>query len=356
MVATVLATVIALGWIDYWVHFRDRGVLVVFAVAVLVVFAWTGYLAARRLRFLKARLGDTEMALHVEACFPAVKDQLASAVEFLRQPEEDAMAGSAAMRRAAIAQAVAASEELDFGAALDRRPALRAALAALLVGGLAAFLTMADASAARTALTRLAFPLGTADWPQRTHLGLRLPAKPVVIVRGRPLEVEVIDTQDARLPPDCRIHYRLTDAQGRTREENEPMQLLGKTMAARRENVTLPLEFRCTGGDDWGMPWIEVQVIDPPETPAVRALSLKITPPRYTNWPEEDREATSPRPILAGSRVQFTGIATKRLKPTSKLRLDDGRVLPLEIGGDGVTFRVGEPSLSRTRPRVRRTS
>ncbi len=81
------------------------------------------------------------------------------------------------MRRAAIAQAVAASEDLDFGAALDRRPALRSALAALAVGLLAACLTVADAAATRTALARLAFPLGTVDWPQRTHLGLRQPVK-----------------------------------------------------------------------------------------------------------------------------------------------------------------------------------
>ncbi len=93
MVAAVLAMVIALGWIDYWVRFRDRGVLVVFAAAVLGVFAWTGWLAVRRLRLLKTRLGDTDVALHVEACFPAVKDQLASAVEFLRQPEDDPIAG-----------------------------------------------------------------------------------------------------------------------------------------------------------------------------------------------------------------------------------------------------------------------
>ncbi len=350
MVAAVLATAIVLGWIDYWIRFRDRGVLVVFAASVLGVLGWTLYSAVRRLLFFKARLGDTELALHVEACYPAVKHLLASALEFLRQPEDDTVAGSAVMRRAAISQAVAASKDLDFGAVLDRRPALRAALAALLVGGLAAYLTLANPAAAHTALARLAFPLGTADWPQRTHLGLRQPVKPVVIVRGRPLEVEVIDTRDAPLPPDCRIHYRLRDAQGRMREESEPMQSLGKAMAARRESVTLPLEFRCTGGDDEGMRWTEVQVIDPPETPAVRALTLKITPPRYTNWPDEDREATSQRPILAGSRVQFSGTASKRLKPTSKLRLDDGRNFSLAIEGDGTTFHVGEASARGSAP------
>ena len=344
IVAAVLATVIALGGIDYLLRFRDRGVLVVFAVAVLGVFAWTGCLAVRRWLLLKARLGDTEVALHVEACFPAVKDRLASAVEFLRQPEDDAIAGSAAMRRTAIAQAAAASEDLDFGAVLDRRPALRSALAALVVGLLAICLAAADAAATRTALARLAFPLGTADWPQRTHLGLRQPVTPVVIVRGQPLEVEVYDEKNAPLPPDCRIHYRLTDAQGRTRVETEPMRLLGKVMTARRENVRSPLEFCFTGGDDRNMNWTGVQVVDPPEPPAVCSLRLTITPPSYTNWPAEEREATSPRPLLAGSHVQLAGKATKRLKPASRLRLDDGREFPVEIDGDGLTFHVGRPS------------
>ena len=328
MVAAVLATVMALGWIDYLGPFPRPGRAGRLCRGRAGRFRLDGLPGRAKLLLLNARLGDTDVALHVEACFPAVKDRLASAVEFLRQPEDDATAGSAAMRRAAIAQAVAASEDLDFGAVLDRRPALRSALAALAVGLLAACLTVADAAAARTALARLAFPLGTADWPQRTHLGLRQPVKPIVIVRGQPLEVEVIDTQDAPLPPDCRIHYRLTDAQGRTREETEPMQLLGKMMVARRENVTAPLEFRFTGGDDRNMSWIEVQVIDPPEPPAVRGLTLTITPPGYTNWPEEEREATSTRPLLAGSRVQLAGKATKRLKPASRLRFDDGRVCP----------------------------
>ncbi|MGA2256852.1 MAG: hypothetical protein ABSG53_19550, partial [Thermoguttaceae bacterium] len=339
IVTAVLATVIALGWIDYWVRFRDRGVLVVFAAVVLGVFAWTGCLAVRRL--LRARLGDTNVALHLEACFPSVNGHLASAVEFLRQPEDDAMAGSAAMRRAAIAQATAASEDLDFDAVIDRRSALRSALAALTVVLLAAGISVVDAAAARTALARLAFPLGTADWPQRTHLALRQPLKPIVVVRGQALEVEVYDTQDAPLPSDCRIHYRFRDVQGRLKEETEPMQLLSNKMVARRENVISPLEFCFTGGDDRNMHWTEVQVIEPP---AIRSLTLRITPPSYTNWPEEERAATTTRPLLAGSRVQLTGKATKRLKPASEMRFDDGHMLPIEIDGDGVTFHVGKPS------------
>ena len=42
--------------------------------------------------------------------------------------------------------------------------------------------------------------------------------------------------------------------------------------------------------------------------------------------------------------MQLAGKATKRLKPTSKLRFDDGRVLPLEIDADSLTFHVGRPA------------
>ena len=153
----------------------------------------------------------------------------------------------------------------------------------------------------------------------------------------------MIDTRDAPLPADCRIHYRVADAQGRIREEAEPMQLLGKAMVARREDVRSPLEFRCTGGDDRTMTWSSVQVVDPPEPPSIRSLTVTIDPPGYTNWPQEERDAVSPRPLLAGSRVQLSGTASKRLKPDSLLRFDDGSSLPLEIEADGRTFHVGRP-------------
>ena len=110
----------------------------------------------------------------------------------------------------------------------------------------------------------------------------------------------MIDAQDAPLPPDCRIHYRLTDAQGRTRRGNRADAVVGQGHGCAVGEPGAPLEFCFTGGDDRKMKWIEVQVIDPPEPPAVRSLTLKISPPSYTNWPDEQREATSTRPILAG--------------------------------------------------------
>ncbi len=156
----------------------------------------------------------------------------------------------------------------------------------------------------------------------------------------------MIDTQDAPLPPDCRIHYRLTDAQGRTREETEPMQLLGKVDGrAARKRDRRRWSSAVTGGDDRNMQWIAVQVIDPPEPPAVRSLTLKITPPRYTNWPEEEREATST--AAAAWPARACSLPARRPNGSSR-RASCGWTtaahLPIEIDGDGLTFHVGRPS------------
>ena len=182
--------------IDYAVRFHDRGVLVIFAASVLGVFAWAVHRFLSRLR--SVRLGDTDLALQIEARFPAAKDRLASAVEFLTQAEDDHLAGSAAMRRAAIAQAAAQCDGIDFAGVLNLRPAFRAALASLAVCLLAAGLVVLNPAAARTALARLALPLGNDVWPQKTHLKLKHPVER--IARGQPLEVEVVDAGGSLAP------------------------------------------------------------------------------------------------------------------------------------------------------------
>ena len=343
IVASVAAAVIGLGLIDYMVRFRDRGVLVIFAACVLGLFGWMVYRFLGRLH--KLRLGDTELALQIEACFPQVEDRLASAVEFLKQPENDARAGSAAMRRAAIAQAAAECDEIDFAAALNLRPAFHAAAGTFAVCLAAAVLVVLNPLAVRIALARLALPLGKDVWPQKTHLKVKDPVER--IARGQTLVVEVVDAQGARLPANCRIHYRFRDAQGKLIEEGkdgEPMLPLGQALVARREKLACPLEFRVTGGDDQSMPWMPVDVLEPP---AVAALRVTVSPPAYTNWPDETHDATSILPVLAGSRVRIWGEATKPLR-SAVLRLDGGRELPTQVDADGRKFSVEGLALDKS--------
>ena len=334
--ASVTALAIALGLIDSAIRFQDRGVLVIFATVILAVFAWTASRLLGRLR--KARLDDTTLALQIEARIPSLKDRLASAVEFLKLPENDACAGSAALRRAAIAQAAAQCNETDFGAILNFRPAFRAALASLAVCLLAAGLVLLNPAAARTALARLMLPLGGSVWPQKTHL--QIATRIERIARGQPLEIEVVDARGEPLPADCRVCYRLHDARGKVSEESEAMRPLGPAMIARRENMTRPLDFRVSGGDDQSMPWMPVEVLEPP---AVTALSVEVVPPGYANWPRETRDATSAAPILTGSRVELSGEASKPLR-SAALRLENGRELPGRVEGGGRRFRLGAPS------------
>ena len=162
-----LVAVLVLGAADYWLRFEDRGLRLVASLAAMAVAGWSLWYAARSVA--AARLGDGELARHVERCFPALRDRLLSAVEFLRQADNDPTAGSARLRRELIARVTADTREVEFAAVLDRRPALRA-VAALAAGLLLAGVLTASAPAvARIALARLANPFGRTAWPRATR-------------------------------------------------------------------------------------------------------------------------------------------------------------------------------------------
>ena len=96
LVTAGLAAALAMGLLDYLLHFQDRGIRVIASLSVWGVVLWAGY------RFLlvpqTARLSNAELARRVQRRFPQLNDGLASAVEFLDQPEDDPRAGSAALR------------------------------------------------------------------------------------------------------------------------------------------------------------------------------------------------------------------------------------------------------------------
>ncbi len=329
--AVVLCTIAALGSVDYLLHFQDRGLRIIASLAALGVLGWASY------RFLHptlfARLPDVELARRVERSFPNLRNRLQSAIEFLRQPEDDPAAGSPALRRAVIAQAAAAAQGIEFGDVLDRQPTVRAAAllaaACLLAGGLAAL----GPSSAEIAAARLLNPFGNTAWPRTTNLIIRQPVDRVA--RGQTFQIEVVDAYGARLPAEVRIRYRMEAADGKVSEEAERMKFADGAMTARRENVQQPFAYRVEGGDDRSMPWTDVEVVDPP---AVESLSIRLIPPAYTGWPA----VQSARHIraLVGTRVEITGRATKALQ-SAELCLEGGRRIRARLGDDGCSFTVG---------------
>lgn len=330
VLTAAVGMVIVLGLADYLIRFQDPGIRVMASLTVVGVFAWTCY------RYLAqawmARLQDVELARRLERRFPALGDRLASAVEFLRQPEDDPTAGSLALRRAVITRTTAETQDLDFRAVVNKRPVVRAAMMAAMVVLVAMILVAADPLVCGIALARLANPLGNVTWPKTTHLMLRQTVQRVA--RGQPFEVEVVDQTGQELPNDVRIFYRFTSADGPAVEESELMQVVDNAMLARRENVTRPFSFRVRGGDDNSMPWIPVEVIEPP---AIESLSVRLIAPEYTGWPAETADKSIR--ALMGTRVEMSARTTKPLRQAAISWLDRGDIA-CRLGEDGLTLTV----------------
>ena len=126
--AALLAAVLALGLTDYAIRFQDRGIRLMASLAVMLVLAWACY--RFWYRGFGRRLGDVELAQRVERRFPNLANRLTSAIQFLKQPESDVHAGSAALRRAVILETASASEKVNFSEACEPRPTRQALAAA----------------------------------------------------------------------------------------------------------------------------------------------------------------------------------------------------------------------------------
>ncbi len=331
LVLASIGVALVLGLTDYALRIEDRG------LRLLATLFWVGVSGAAAWRFLyvplRTPLGDVDLARQLQERFPALGDNLASAVEFLRLREDDALAGSAALRRAVIHRTAAAAEHLDFAQALEARPIRRVLWAAGAIVLLAGAVVWASPEAAQVAVARLLHPLGRAAWPQQYHLVVRNAVKQ--LARGQPFEVEVADAQGKPVPPQVRIFYRI-EAPGGLLEEQELMRRWGQVATARRESVQYPFSYRAEGGDDRSMPWHRVEVVEAPE---LQSLDITVVPPAYTGQPAGAGQRNLR--VLAGSRLEMTAVATQELA-AAWLCLEDGRQIAATLGPDGRTFWVGK--------------
>ncbi|HEX7450479.1 MAG TPA: hypothetical protein VF306_23165 [Pirellulales bacterium] len=324
----VIAALVGLALVDWLVHFRDFGLRILSLTALLALAGWAGWRfvlpAARR------RHSAVELAVRIGRRLPVDADRLASALRFLDEREDDRYAGSATLRRAVIAQAAAEIDRVDLEATLDRRPAYRALALAGVALGAALVLTALDPSSSRIALARLFNPWGHAQWPKQNHLAF---ADPVTrLAAGQTFEVELRDAQGAALPEDVQIHYRYPSGEGEATEVAERMHAIDRIMIARKENVTRPFAYRAEGGDDDSMPWIELEVVEPP---GVEQLSVRLRYPDYTGWPSETSDPHLR--ALTGTRVEIAGRATKPLR-SAAVRREDGEAIKGAVSEDGRHF------------------
>jgi hypothetical protein len=323
---TVLVEIaLALAALDALFHYRDRGLRAISSLVLLSAAA----IAARRIwrAVRESRYHDVQIAQRLEQRFPTLRGRLASAVEFVREPAHDPLAGSVQLRGEVIRSAIQAVDQLDLSTALDARPARRALAGLGLLAALLLSLFFFAGPASRIAALRLLNPLSDVQWPRTHQLAILAPVER--LPHGQTFEVEVVDQGAAQPPDDVVMHYRFHGADGDIVEETEPLKSVGGPMLARREGVERSFEYRAVGGDDYTMPWIALDVVEPP---AVRSSSLMLHFPGYTGWPPRASEANIR--ALAGTKVAVNATFTKPLAE-AVVQLGDDTNIPATIRADG---------------------
>lgn len=335
-VVAVLAALVLGGW-DWLVHIQDRGVR-----WIISAVWWSGVLWTAEkwlLRPLRVPLSELDVAQRIERRFPLLRERLAAAISFLGQREDDPLAGSPQLRRAVVSQSTAALAELPLDDVLQPRPARQAAITAGLVAAMAAALAAADPQSAGLALVRLVNPASSAAWPQKNHLAFKQTVQRLPY--GQPLELEIVDAKGGPLPANVWVHFRTHSPGQPAVVEKQLAQFMAGSLLVRREQVTQPLEYRATGGDDQAMPWIELALVEPPE---LDSLAVTLEYPAYTGW----SPAPSEKDIraLQGTRVTMRGTSTKPLRAAT-LCLESGARLPGRLADDGYSFDLptGDESL-----------
>lgn len=320
--AVAIGIALLFGLIDYLVRFNDRGLRIMATATFVAAIAWSAYRwwYLPRLRALSPLV----VARRVESQFPELHDSLASAIEFLRQSEDDETAGSAQLRRIVVAEAHDKVESLPVGQIVDRKPFHKSAAYLGAAALILAFCVLLSPRAVGTAMARLALPLGGPQWPRQNYLEFR--KVPAQLAAGDSLELELIDKAGS-LPDDVTIEYAVQTAGGHD-VSLEPMKRTGETMVAFRENVIQSFAFRAKGGDDDTMPWHFVEV---KELPRLAEMKITVHPPAYTGLPVSSAERHLD--VIAGTGIEISGTTTEPIR-AARILLDQSEPIEATVRAD----------------------
>lgn len=272
-----------------------------------------------------------QIAQRIEQFFPELRDKISSALFFLDQDEEDAAGSSAYFRRKHIAEMTDTLTYTDLSVALNRHLATKSIYAFCSVVFVMLSVLLFSPQQFSTAVSRLAMPWSTIEWPRQNNLALVDPPK-VVPLGGR----AVIEVEDLNhnLPAIVELQIRYeSDGQPMT----HPMQLdmEANRMVYQLDGIQRAFEFRVEGGDDDSMTWHAVDVVKPPKFSDVQ---VTLVPPEYTRW----LPSQSPRSIIAleGTTAQLFGKVDQKITQAEFVFETNGKpeVFPLVIGEDGYSF------------------
>jgi hypothetical protein len=323
LATVLLGAIVVAGLLDWTVQLPSfmRGVLLAAIVAA------SGLVAYRYL-FLPwtAPADDLTLALRIEEEFPELNDSLGSTVQFLNEPADSpgAASSSEAMRKKAVQQMMARSDQYDFSRIVSYRPALILSVCLLAVLAIAGHFAYRHTQFAMIALARLADPFGGHTWTT-----VDVPNAPTKLAQGQGYAVKA--TLVGMIPEHAKVELKMPRAEGAEgAEEAKPEEWDVRVQKdAESGSVFLPVdktkytktfEFRVVANDG-SFPrrpgqWHQVQVLPPPSLVDLNGLpspQVEVHPPEYTGEQSPQKLAPGTKMIRAwaGSGIVFRA-ATNR--------------------------------------------
>lgn len=253
----------------------------------LVVPAW---------RFSPA---NTELAQHIEVAESC--PSLSAAVELAATAKDEWRFGAPEFRNAFLVNWRMQQPQLNWTAWPNRRKLGVAGCIFILT--LISFILIVSvwSAASLLALTRLALPWSTAQWPRDNYL--RILHVPEIVMRGSDLEIEVVD-DSGPLPNQIDLLVRKPSASNPSEStiEQYPLRILRTLAVTTIPNIDQAIDIRAVGGDDLQMNWRRINVGTAPE---MLEPNFYVQPPDYVAASVKSLVGTQVE-VLEGSQVRFT--------------------------------------------------
>lgn len=319
-----LGCLIAAGLLDWTLRLPStvRAMLLAGTVSAASYLVW-------RILFqpLWGKTDDLSLALRVEERYPVLNDSLASTVQFLQQGPDPVRGDSSSLRRETMERAMRLAEGCNFNDVVDHRGVFMASFAALLVGGLGAFLLWSAPALSSTATVRFLDPYGAHSWTR-----LNMEASPRRVALGAPF---VLRGQLAGIIPEqAGIEVQsLTDP-----ERDGASDIEKKWVAIKKPDAKDPVarleaaldmtqqrgkfRYRVLANDATYPPrgrWHEVEVVLPPRLTVLDGLpspQCELRPPAYTGLPSPDKLSPGRTNIeaFAGTEVTLRGAVDRPIE------------------------------------------
>lgn len=315
LVLAVLGSLLLAGWLDWRLNLPG----LVRAFLLLGFLGLTGWIGWRWLLApLAARADDLTLALQIEKEYPILNDSLASTVQFLQQPDNDAT-GSPTLKREAVQRALRLAQGCDFNRIVPTRDLRWWTPAAGLVATLTLLLLLLAPGLVLSALLRLAHPFGEHDWERDTTLALefrksiangqtfrlvgavkrRVPGNVVALVEFEGIGAgrKKVDTE-VKIDADGHGTFVIAESLSRGQRDFRFRVQVGDVTSPARAGL-----------------WHTVRVSRPPELVSLSGLptpQIQLFPPAYTDQqPQTLSPGTGLIECLAGTRVTLTAAVNR---------------------------------------------